>query len=381
MSDTSFDGRLLAIYDAAENPALWEPCMELLCRATESANGAILRHNLLNNHSAGTYFGFDRTAIEPYFQYFSSVNPWLPKPGYTEAVPGAHEAWRGIDFVPNTRLRRTEFYTDWGRQHDVVNSIGAGLAIEGADLTYLCFGRGDRDGIHSDEAVALSTRLLPHLRRALGVQALRAQIANLKTAAGSVPQALLLVSRHGRVVERTAEAGRLIESRTVLTVERTGRLAAVNPLDRAAWDALLASSQPSLARLAGRGTGDDVVAAAEPVKGSATAHHPFTSADAGLLVITLLPLSQTMRHGGGERAAALFGLTPAEARLAVTLTACGSLDRSAEQLDISRNTAKTQLAAIFRKTGAARQGEVIRLFAQIGVITHMGDDGTGQTGE
>jgi len=54
-----------SIYDAAENPALWEPCMELLCTATASANGAIVRHNLLTSHSAGAYHGFDRTSIAP----------------------------------------------------------------------------------------------------------------------------------------------------------------------------------------------------------------------------------------------------------------------------------------------------------------------------
>ncbi|MBM3797625.1 MAG: hypothetical protein FJW31_27055 [Acidobacteria bacterium] len=65
MNEDSIDGLLLAIYDAAENPALWEPCMELLCTATASANGAIVRHNLLTSHSAGAYHGFDRTSIAP----------------------------------------------------------------------------------------------------------------------------------------------------------------------------------------------------------------------------------------------------------------------------------------------------------------------------
>lgn len=376
MSENSYDGLLLAIYDAAENPELWEPCMSLLCKATASANGAMLRHNLLTCQSSGTYSGFDRRTIDDYFSYFCTVNPWLPKPGYNQAGPDAGRAWRGVDYLPSPQLRRTEFYTDWGRPNDVVNSIGAGVMVEGADLTYICFGRSERDGLHSDEAVSLTTRLLPHLRRALTLRGLRAQVSELRGAVHAMQQALLLVNRRGRVVERTAAAVRLIESRTVLVVERGGRIAALNPLDRPAWDALLVSPHPTLARLSGRNAGDEWIAAAEPVRGSsAYAHHPFSSADDGLLVVALLPVGAVRAGGAGwERAAVLYGLTPAESRLVAMLVSCGSLDRASDQLGVSRNTAKTQMAAIFRKTGTSRQGEVIRLFAQISVITHMGDD-------
>jgi len=306
------------------------------------------------------------------------VNPWLPKPGYNEAGPGAHEAWRGIDLVPTSKLRGTEFYTDWGKQNHVVNSIGAGLMVDGADLTYICFGRSERDGIHSDAAVALTTRLLPHLRKALSLRAVRAQVSGLRAAAHAIQQPLLLVDRHGRLVERSAAASRLLDARSVPTVERGGRLTAVNPQDRPVWDALVASPHPVLARLPGRGAASELVAAAEPVRGNATAHHPFSAANSGLVVIALLPVGMAVKTGSGwERAAALYGLTPAESRLVAMLLACGGLDRAAEVLGISRNTAKTQMAAIFRKTGTSRQGEVIRLFAQIGVITHMGDDEVG----
>ena len=57
----------------------------------------------------------------------------------------------------------------------------------------------------------------------------------------------------------------------------------------------------------------------------------------------------------------LFGLTPAEARLAVRLARGDALDSIAAELDISYATARTQLAVIFRKTGTRRQGELVKL--------------------
>ena len=57
----------------------------------------------------------------------------------------------------------------------------------------------------------------------------------------------------------------------------------------------------------------------------------------------------------------MFGLTPAEATLAMQLANGLSLDEAAEALDIMRNTARAHLRAIFSKTGVTRQTELVRL--------------------
>jgi DNA-binding CsgD family transcriptional regulator len=57
----------------------------------------------------------------------------------------------------------------------------------------------------------------------------------------------------------------------------------------------------------------------------------------------------------------LFGLTPAEANLASVLMTGKSLDEARDELQISLNTAKTQLKAIFSKTSTSRQAELLRL--------------------
>lgn len=62
-----------------------------------------------------------------------------------------------------------------------------------------------------------------------------------------------------------------------------------------------------------------------------------------------------------ETLAELFELTPAEAALASELTKGLTLDDAAAALDISRNTARSQLQAVFRKTGVARQSELALL--------------------
>lgn len=62
-----------------------------------------------------------------------------------------------------------------------------------------------------------------------------------------------------------------------------------------------------------------------------------------------------------ETLARLFDLTPAEAALASELAKGLTLDDAAAALDVSRNTARSQLQAVFRKTGTSRQSELVLL--------------------
>ena len=57
----------------------------------------------------------------------------------------------------------------------------------------------------------------------------------------------------------------------------------------------------------------------------------------------------------------LFGLTPAESRLATALANGLSLIEAADQHRVQHDTARKQLKAVFAKTHTNRQGELIRL--------------------
>ena len=57
----------------------------------------------------------------------------------------------------------------------------------------------------------------------------------------------------------------------------------------------------------------------------------------------------------------LYGLTPAEARLAEAMAGGGPLKAAAERLGIGRETARSQLKQVYAKTGTHRQAELVRL--------------------
>jgi len=59
----------------------------------------------------------------------------------------------------------------------------------------------------------------------------------------------------------------------------------------------------------------------------------------------------------------LFGLTPAEEKVAIGLGRGKTLNEIAAELSISKETARKHLAQIFAKTGVNRQSQLVKILA------------------
>jgi DNA-binding CsgD family transcriptional regulator len=64
----------------------------------------------------------------------------------------------------------------------------------------------------------------------------------------------------------------------------------------------------------------------------------------------------------------IFGLTLAEAKLAIEVARGKSLEDIAAETRISVSTARKQLASIFSKTNTHRQGELVALLARVSIL-------------
>jgi DNA-binding CsgD family transcriptional regulator len=72
------------------------------------------------------------------------------------------------------------------------------------------------------------------------------------------------------------------------------------------------------------------------------------------------------------RVAVLYGLTPAEGRLAAKLAELRSTEQAADDLSISLHTVRSQLKSIFAKTGAQTQAELLMLLTT-GTLANIWD--------
>lgn len=71
--------------------------------------------------------------------------------------------------------------------------------------------------------------------------------------------------------------------------------------------------------------------------------------------------------------AVVFGLTAAEAKMAGRIARGNSIDEAASALRISRETARTQLKAVFQKTGTRRQAELAAVLSRLRPVQARSD--------
>lgn len=165
----------------------------------------------------------------------------------------------------------------------------------------------------------------------------------------------------------------------VLVVDSTGRLLDATPAARA----LLASGGMlcwAFGRLAG-GNGRNAARLAQALAQAVRTGHAqsdFSTDDApGLTadfvrmtgeesqqrIVVILKSAHEDRRRRVDEARVGYGLTAAEGRLLATLFEGCSVPQAAHRLGVARSTARTHLQRIFDKTGARRQGDLLRMVA------------------
>jgi DNA-binding CsgD family transcriptional regulator len=190
-----------------------------------------------------------------------------------------------------------------------------------------------------------------------------ARVEGLADALELIGQPCVVFDDRARALTINAPADRLIGA--MLDV-KTRTLALGDPVSQARFDLLLKSASDASLRSAQR----PAVAALRDRYGSrhivraiglrGWARYAFTGARA-LLIFEATPPSPAKALSLLRIA---FGLTAAEARLAMQLCSGVSVAGAAARLGITRATARSALRTIFSKTDTHRQGELIALLAQ-----------------
>lgn len=176
---------------------------------------------------------------------------------------------------------------------------------------------------------------------------------------------IFLLDAERRVVFRNRRAEDLLGEADGITLSRDGLLRGERPqqtnalrdmIDLALSRAAAGSRQPTQALALSRNSGRrSLFAIACPL-----ARGPVATGEPVVAIFVSDPerrLSQA-----AEAVAQLYGLTPAETRLAMALSKGQRLDEIADEFGISRNTVNYTMKNLFRKTDTDRQADLISLF-------------------
>jgi hypothetical protein len=356
------------IYDAALDPAVWPRALERTCLFVGGSSGALFWHDTAVEQSAVLHlFNEEPEFTKLYFEKYISLNPCFPAMTFLDAGV----TYLSTDLVPFDEMQQTRFYNDWMKPQGIIDAVGANLEKSATGSSVIGVRMHESDGLADAATRRRLSLIVPHFQRAVSIGRLfdqgNAAQAVLSETFDQVLAAVFLVGANGRLVFANA-AGRAMLDEGGLLTERNGTLAAVAPdAQRLLRDAL-----------AGVEAGD--VAASSrglPIPLAASPHSPWFA--------HVLPLTSGDRQRTGalhsavaavfarktspasplplEALATLYKLTASEVRLLDGVTKVSGVRALAELLGLTQATVKTHLHNVFRKTGTARQSELVKLMA------------------
>lgn len=367
----SVDASVLAaiekLYAAATDESLWPQVMQDMLSLTDSVGATFCA---IDGSAKPTFSAFTALNFEPNFidEYIKVMMVHDPMVQYIVAHPHQRLV-RDSQFITE-REKDKHCYYDWHHRFSDTRHRLAGMACVDENITSgVTVHRTRRQGDYHPSHVERFECLLPHLERAvsigfkLGTLGATQQVSFRLLDAN--PQAIIVIDEYGRVVFVNSAAleiaadqdGLVLSSNGVSLNNHTEHCRLQNLIGRALGLASGETAEPSGAMQAHRPSGKNPYSIL--VSPLCRTRFMLTRTRPAVCIVIADPEKRPPPRRDLLRS--LYGLTPAEGRLADQLMRGISLQSAAAALGISYKTARTQLAAIFRKTSTCRQNDLVKL--------------------
>lgn len=370
--ERDFSARILpALYGCCDHPERWRSVLDQICDGVGVRSAAVQVYHRLGN---------------------SLTHGWQERDSYSHDHAAAHDRWinnpdnprltLNPDLLPKTPVSVLTDQERFGQGSPMLAETrrrlaqiglrgGTGLLLEFAPSRYLSLilhrRIEDADAMDGND-VRMLRDLGPHLqtmaRLSTKLQSAQAGEAALASVMDRLRAAILLCSPEGEVRWHNRAAARMLgEGAPLRIVER--RLRAESAEGRHRLQQLLATApgQEIASATIEPVAGAQIQAVALPLDalgGNAAATWTGSGSDVALLLVD--PARPPAFSTGAVMS--LFGLTPAEAQLAIALSHGLSLTEYAAQRGVSVGTVRIQSKRILDKTDSRRQSDLVgKLYA------------------
>lgn len=356
------------IYDAALDPEHWQVFLQYLAQTLDGHTAMFRFYDTASNElDYAAAVGLDEAYIRAYHDYFITVDPLLEKMMQAPEgkILGFYHALPEKDYI------RTEYYNDYHRPNGIHHLMGGHLVRQGSRVARFGVHRPKNSQPFGDTEKRFMARLVPHLQRAFQISRQFAGLQRERDGAMAsldrLPIGVILVDKTARPVFFNHHADEIMQSCRGLALSATGMTAAL-PRETAAFQKLIREAIDT-GNGTGLGAGGVMMLSTPSGKASLSVVVAPLKNDRAMLdlsvphacAVVFVTIAER-RHDFPLRVlSALYGLTPAEARLAKELANGSSLEEIAERYRITKNTVRNQLRAVFNKTGTRRQTEIVRL--------------------
>ena len=347
----ALDGPIAAIADALG--ARMALAQRVALRSDVASEGHLTRLNI------------DPQVLTDYQNGWIRHDPWLRKAH--ALAPGVHNLSR---LLPPDELLRTTYWNEF-LLHRAPTFHGLSLLVhQPQDVTGVVTFWRDRGGeAFAGGSEALLQELEPHIRRALIAESRLAGATRSLAALDALHQGVAVISAAGRLVH--CNAALLSAAAEADGIALTpGGIVASSTAAQERLDALVAGAIGGTAAPAGN---DRRLALPRPsgLPPWAVEVLPLRPGGDGAFArwsgaVVFVTDASAQRAPGEQQLIIGYGLTPAEASLAVSLAKGMTLAEHARRRRITLPTARTHLARIFEKTGCRRQSELTARLAALG---------------
>jgi DNA-binding CsgD family transcriptional regulator/PAS domain-containing protein len=349
------------LYAAPTQPELWQDFLQEFSKAVNLTGAAILHQDLeRGEYNAEFAFGVAAEGAPSYQRYYGTLDAW--RPGFLEKAEG--EFALGSDLCALDHLKTTEFYNDFLVKHDLRLYGAVATVKRPRQVELVTLYQSWNSRAPAKEAVSLISLTVPHIRRALQLRRsfvdLRAQRASLEVALDLLPAGIVFLDDKGSILLMNRSAKQFVKAGDLQV--RTSRLATSLRSETVRLgtliDSVVGKAKDKVhggSFLLSRKSSRPITLILASLGGLSS---PVTPRAAAVIFIydpdkpVQLPL-HLLQHG--------YHLTTAESRLSLLLVEGHSLKDAADLSGVTFNTARSQLKAIFAKTGVQRQGELLRL--------------------
>ncbi|MDB3856352.1 helix-turn-helix transcriptional regulator [Halieaceae bacterium] len=367
-----YSALLLGIYDGPVTEQGWRRCLRDLCTHCSSNSATLILHPPEENNP-GVLISWGLPTPDdmpsPYAREFFTMDPFVNLPPDTPTTLA--------EMVDENTLLESTFYQLCLEPQDIFHIIGIDIYTDSGVRANLRLMRPKHKEAYGELEHGFFSRLLPHIKRAIDIGHRQAESeTELALYSGAVAQlevGTLVVDELGKVIKSNAISDSILRAGDGLRLQ-SKRLVLADRRQNETLKALLQAMkvQPENHQDIARAFRIPRSRSDSPL-GLIVRPTPIQTwlADSQVPVAMIFlrdPEMETSTPEGILRE--LFDLTKMEARVSMLLANGLTLDEIGVSLNISRNTVRTHLRAVFPKTGVHHQNMLVKLIwrsvAQLG---------------
>ncbi len=358
------------LYDAAADPELWPEFLKNASRIFRADKAAILIHAPKNEStSICVDLGVDPETRSD-TERLMKVSPWM-----VEIQKRQADGWYSgspEDVLPMDQFRKSMFYNELFRKHDIEWVAAAIAFCVGGWMPSFTISRPRSDVPFNDSEKHLLRRLAPHLKRVFKIHramgSLRSQNAAGQHALDLIGAACITLDPLGRVLQFNRRAEVLIAEESFLRTKGSRLVTTLNAEQKALDVCLLKACACGAGKSTDPGAGAIVLHSAQG-KSLYVSVLPYRSnwavMDGRPSAVLFLTTPEEQGQGEHRLWQTMFGLSPAECRVAEMMKQGMEVAEISEMIRIKVDTVRYYQKCIYRKTGVRGQGAMMRLLARL----------------